>query len=637
MKAVVARFFPTVLLLLLWGFSASAYGDVWIVGSGGQSWEDPAETMAGVSINAQQYLGPASFTLEENVTQSITWNVGIPPDATVEGNGHVWNNSALGLSGSDVLVDGDSTSTTGDSFKAVGVNQKGRIFFLDLGASFPASQIIFYPSPEGNDDYVVGYEVSLNDGRIYDANGSPVYEVIRQVDINPDPVADIRFPTQLVRFVKLRVLSPSPFEIAEIEVHGEGFVPRGLYETALVQLDQQVNFGKLTFRAKESLLGEDTEDREDGGREATVSVRMRNGTDDTPLDYYQIVDIETKSEGQVTKEEYEDLPLVLKGGTRPDLAHWTPWTDPLIADSTGVYSIDLDLPGPRDFFQVSMRFEGNTSVAMQVDSLALTYTPPLAALAVGEIALRDEPFPAGGMASVPAGVDTVFTYDIKADMSDSPVGFDGVRIVTLTEPQFLKLEIGDPREEVEPDSVRIEADGLRVYFPSQRITAGDTQHLRVTFRTQALLFTTQFTGQLLDSQGNLPQQIAEGDATREVGTDSQEVIFASGSLDVLQTFDVVPAIISPNGDGRNDAAVFSFVLIHLVQPTSTRLQVYDLSGRLVRQLHAEALTAGQYAEWRWDGTNSSGKLVPPGSYLARISVGAATGEENRMRVVGVVY
>ena len=119
--------------------------------------------MAGVVVGQGQVLGPASFSLDQNITQFIVWGVGAPSSFIAEGNGQVWNNSALGIAGSEVLVDGDGTTSTENRFKEVGVNQRGRIFFLDLGASFPVSQIVFYPRA-GEDEFVAGYEISLNDG-----------------------------------------------------------------------------------------------------------------------------------------------------------------------------------------------------------------------------------------------------------------------------------------------------------------------------------------------------------------------------------------------------------------------------------------------------------------------------------------
>ena len=635
MMASFRRTVSVGLTLSFWIGTAELRADVWGVGLGGQAWEEPAQTMAGVVVGQGQALGPASFSLDQNITQFIVWGVGAPSSFIAEGNGRVWNNSALGIEGSEVLVDGDGATSTENRFKEVGVNQRGRIFFMDLGASFPVSQVVFYPR-EGEDEFVAGYEISLNDGRTFDANDSPVYEAVRQVTINRDPTVDVRFPTQLVRFIQLRVLSPNPFELAEIEVHGEGFVPRGLYETQLIQFAQPVNYGALTFRARKVSLSEEGESSAGTDDQVRVIVQMRNGVDETPLDYYQIADVETRSEVLVSKEEYEELPLVLKGSIRPDATHWSSWTEPLIADSSGTYSIPLDLPGPRDFFQVRLRFEGTTSASMQIDSLAIVHTPPLAALALSEVALLDDPFPAGGRASVPAGRDTVFTYDIKADLGEG-MGFDGVRISTLIQPEFLKLEMGRELEEIQPDSVDVDDTGLRVYFPSRRIITGEDVRLRITFRSQALLFSTQFIGQLLDTTGSLPQRIAEGDATREVGTDSQEVIFLASGESVLQSFAVSPPAITPNGDGINDSSAFSFVLIHLVQPVAAELLVYDLSGRLIKNVLSDALTAGRYTQWHWDGTNNAGDLVPPGTYIARASIEAAADEVNRMRLIHVAY
>ena len=635
---MIASFRRTALVGLVLPFcigTAELRADVWGVGLGGQAWEEPAQTMAGVVVGAGQVLGPASFSLDQNITQFIVWGVGAPSSFIAEGNGQVWNNSALGIEGSEVLVDGDGTTSTENRFKEVGVNQRGRIFFMDLGASFPVSQIVFYPRA-GEDEFVAGYEISLNDGRTFDANDSPVYEAVRQVPINRDPRVDVSFPTQLVRFIQLRVLSSNPFELAEIEVHGEGFVPRGLYETQLIQFAQPVNYGALTFRVRKVSLSEEGKSNAGTDEQARVIVQMRNGIDETPLNYYQIADVETQSEVLVSKEEYHELPSILKGSIRPDATHWSSWTEPLIADSSGAYSMPLDLPGPRDFFQVRLRFEGNTSASMQVDSLSIVHTPPLAALALSEVALLDDPVPAGGRASVPAGRDTVFTYDIRADLGEG-TGFDGVRISTLIRPEFLKLEMGDELAEIQPDSVRVDDTGLRVYFPSRRISTGEDVRLRITFRSQALLFATQFTGQLLDTTGSLPQRIAEGDATREVGTDSQEVIFLASGESVLQSFSVSPPVITPNGDGINDSSVFSFVLIHLVQPVAAELLVYDLSGRLIKNVLSAALTAGRYTQWHWDGTNNAGDLVPPGTYIARASIEAAADEVNRMRLIHVAY
>jgi flagellar hook assembly protein FlgD len=114
------------------------------------------------------------------------------------------------------------------------------------------------------------------------------------------------------------------------------------------------------------------------------------------------------------------------------------------------------------------------------------------------------------------------------------------------------------------------------------------------------------------------------------------MVFDRAGEDLVQGFEVVPPVITPNGDGVNDEAALSFVLIHLVQPAASQVSVYDLSGRLVREVSTETVVAGVYAP-AWDGTDEAGTLVPPGVYFARINVETATGDITQTRLVQVVY
>jgi hypothetical protein len=628
--------FPRLLLavVLIWSITAipvASQTGVWIVGMGGQSWEAPADVIAGLVVGADGELRPVNFELEDNVIGAITWADSRTVDFVSESQGHVWDNAASQGSAA-VIVDGDATTSTGDRFKTFGIDQTGRIFFLDLGASFPASQINFFPSPQGEGDFVRAYSIEISDGRQYNARDTPIYETLRFVEQNRDPLVDIRFPPQLLRFIKLTVRSPGPFEIAEIEVHGEGFVPRGSYLSKLVELPDPVNFGQLSFKARRIGSGLAA-----SGSGAKVTVQMRNGSDETPLEYYQIVDLETGAEQVVTKADYDAAPSEERGSIRPDLTNWSPWTEPIVADVDSTYGARLELPGPRPFFQYRLAFEGTATAGIQVDRFSITNSPALAAQAVAEVALLDDPNPAFGIPSVRAGVDTTLTYDVRVDMGAVPgTGFDGLRIVTSTASEFVKLEMGPDLIEIAPDSVFEKIDELLIYFPSNRITEGRDQRLRVTFRSRLFLFSTEFSGQLLDTRGSLPQALAAGDANADVGSNSLRMVFDRAGEDLIQGFEVIPQVITPNGDGVNDEAAFTFVLIHLVQAAASRVAVYDLSGRLVRDVSTSTVTAGIYAPV-WDGTDAAGSPVPPGVYLAKVNVETATGDITKTRLVQVVY
>jgi hypothetical protein len=67
--------------------------------------------------------------------------------------------------------------------------------------------------------------------------------------------------------------------------------------------------------------------------------------------------------------------------------------------------------------------------------------------------------------------------------------------------------------------------------------------------------------------------------------------------------------------------------IRFVVPVGPRrdytLRIYDVAGRLVRELASGQINPGMHDE-RWDGTNNNGATVGSGIYLYRISVGAET-------------
>ena len=62
----------------------------------------------------------------------------------------------------------------------------------------------------------------------------------------------------------------------------------------------------------------------------------------------------------------------------------------------------------------------------------------------------------------------------------------------------------------------------------------------------------------------------------------------------------------------------------------------DLAGRLVRRLFSGEQGGGHWSI-PWDGTNSSGELVPPGIYLAHVDVHSSASTETATTVVEVVY
>ena len=96
------------------------------------------------------------------------------------------------------------------------------------------------------------------------------------------------------------------------------------------------------------------------------------------------------------------------------------------------------------------------------------------------------------------------------------------------------------------------------------------------------------------------------------------------------------AIISPNGDGRNDAVAIDLVLSQFAAETAVSVEIFDLSGRRVRQIVSQPRPAGFYSE-TWDGRDEQGALVPPGLYLCRVGVEADFAVFAAVEPIGVAY
>ena len=66
-----------------------------------------------------------------------------------------------------------------------------------------------------------------------------------------------------------------------------------------------------------------------------------------------------------------------------------------------------------------------------------------------------------------------------------------------------------------------------------------------------------------------------------------------------------------------------------------KIEVFDLSGRVVTELSAEA--DGLARRFSWSGRNAAGQVVAPGLYLFRIDLGTQSGEDTALHALSVAY
>ena len=616
---------PLVLTFLL---SIDAGGQIETVriGQGGDTWQSVELVAAGAQVTADLLL-PAGFTADENIVAAVRWtDVGTGPDEFIpEGGARVWARVADGQP-NNVLIDGNPNTSTGERFQIPGQSQDGRIFVFDLGASFPVERIAFFPNPADSTAFLRAYEIKVSDGRSFGADERPIYETLTRVEISNEVRTKAEFPRQLVRYIRLETLEPNPFDIAEIEVFGRGFVPRAQYVSNFIDFagGGGRNFGRLTVHT--TRVSTEPDAAADDPVQAVFQVRA--GNDTSPESYFQI-DLETGSETEISEEAYQNL-IDRERTTRYDAANWSAWSNPVTIDSTGSYEISLDfLPMPRPFFQFRFFFEGTATDVIRIDALEFTHSSPLALRTRAEVVRVGDPFPPAGVATVATGQPATFEYALAADLSGND-GFDGLRIATPGTAQLESVSVGEDREAVAIDSIFFDDSGISLFFPSRPITAASNATLFVRFTATPLRYTTLFEGWLLDSAGAVPQRVAPGDATNLLGTNSVVVFGSLG--DPLGRFELGAGVVTPNGDERNDDLTVQYDLVFLIEPAQVRVSVHDLSGRLVHTLLQEDQAAGSYLA-RW----TEARKLPPGHYIVRLRVETQTETFERLRIVAVSY
>jgi hypothetical protein len=390
-----------------------------------------------------------------------------------------------------------------------------------------------------------GYEIWINQWLTDRSGGSPDALVQRRIE-NDEPVVEVDVAPQYVRFVKLRSLSESPFEIDELEVYGTGYLDQAVYYSDIIDLGDNATIGPLNW--VENIVGDE--------RFSSLSLRLRSGNDATSILYRKrviVTELQLETQVEVTAEEYAALESTEKLFLEHDTQNWSPWTS--VRNNT-----QSTAPGPRRYIQFELRFTGRLFDARQLDRLRFNYLSPSLA-----DTLRAEVFPRLADAEKPA----TFRYAVLLRGNGQQRGYDRLEVDTNVPVETIR----NLRLNGEPYDFTIESitpAGFQLTFP---LITTDTAVLTFTFDLPVFRFGTTFSGRAFNSRfPTVPQRLIPGQVTGFGPTDFDELSNLAVAIPKPQIGKLIGEIaltsrlFTPNDDGANDHFEMFFNILQLLEP-----------------------------------------------------------------------
>ena len=465
-------------------------------------------------------------------------------------------------------------------------------------------------------------KVSVNlHGLRWVRNQDPQLTVLESNRENLDPVIELRFPTESIRWITAQAFPLRDWEVAEFEVYGEGFVEETVLVSQILDFGQSINWGKIRWDA----------DVPEGTR---IEVRTRTGNSPDPSLYF-----DENINGDIhpiTLKEYEKIDPSGRLPTVYDTENWSFWSPPYDF-ATGLRDHDapaeawhdgtpLLSPGPSRYIQFSFRLFSTFTTAPRIRSFALQFgNAPAARAILGEV------WPI----AVDSFAPTEFTYVVRPEFSAEDTGFDRLEILTHAQVRSVSVVKRDGTEldlnDFVPD---IQADRFVVSFPRLQGEGDSFKQLEVRFVVPVLRFGTEFSGWVFDSNDpdQIKQQVRPGNATFRFSGDGLAVNTPVGGR-LLVDIAVTSNPLTPNGDGLNETLEIAYKLREVTANRPVRLAIYNLAGQLVAELPPITARSGEFAH-RWDGRDAAQQLVPPGTYIWRLQL---QDKEERAGILAVAY
>ncbi len=432
-----------------------------------------------------------------------------------------------------------------------------------------------------------------------------------EVRDNREQIIDVPIPPHdKASFVQVTIGEHNEdWEVNEIEVYAKGFVEQSTYISNILDWGRPMAWGDLRWSGHQA-------------PNARIFIQSRTGHDDDPDLFWRFTG-RGDEKIPVSRADYAKLARGEKAGIGYDQAHWTFWSAPYaFADSLGT---PVASQGPRRYLQLKVDLLPQADAGGHLHWLEVRASPPVATQLVGEV------WPV----EAPVGQPQPFTYVLRPTIGAEDGGFDRVEVATTARLlSVTHVHIGDA-----PVDYAVEAMAPhRVVLGIPRLTAEDSGTLvEVGFNAAVLRYGSTFSGRVWDSTQPLevPQSVQAGDASPAYAANRVWVATPAVQQAVLQ-LGVGSVVLTPNGDGVNDAGRLGYDLLELLAPAWVGVSVWDVSGRRVRGVYGGWDGVGGY-ERVWDGRDDAGRLVPPGLYLYRVSVEADHQTIEAIKPIQVAY
>jgi len=604
------------ILLIVMGPGVGYALEVYRLGGEEHRWTESWETSGAMELidTEGDAIAPVFLTPDRNLSIGLLERGGA---ITPEGTG-AWTDPKE----MEVLIDGDSTTTF---LRYIDLEHVSRIWQLmtriDLGGRYPVNRIVFYPRVGYEDRQIAWFRLYVNDGINLNRAGVPIWELIRQETEESDVVVVTEFATRPLKYVGFRPYNPKrTWEIAEIEIYGEGYVSDASYTSDIIDFGAVSSWGHLRWSGHKD-------------PKAKIFIQTRTGTDPEPEVYWRRTGkgdeiVNTMEDGTpiTQRKYYKVLDKLVQGPITYDMENWSFWSAPY-EFHRGEEGIPIISPGPRRYFQIKADFVSTSTDGGHLDQIELEAShPPSAQQIVGEI------WPE---MAVPAEA-TTFTYALRPTIVGDDTGFDSVEIMTPVRIDGVRsIRVEDAEVDLAEYPPEISGDQFDAHFP--KLGAGDSRKLiEIEFDGTVLRYGTEFVGRVYDSTTDEVHQLIDpGDAT--IKSESNQLsVRTSLEEPLLASQEVGPNPFTPNGDGINDEVEISYYLLKLTGETPVQVEICDLAGNRLRMIHEIETVSGRYTH-TWDGRNDEGDLVSPGLYIYRIFVDADEGGAEKVGTISVAY